>query len=522
MLIFTAVCKQLYCVVYNAQFACFIPTTNIPVLKLIAIIFLLLSGTSACAQKNIDNTLDNLQQLPKKYLTGINKKVSQYTSRITTKTEKTLTKLSRWENRIKGLLQKASPETAERLFGNNQLTFTSLLQQLKQGENILLQYQAPYNKYTDDVTTSLKYLAQQKEYLDSGIIKKVSNTKLKMEQLATEEDKAAAMQQFIKERKRELIEQAFKQLGKSRYLTKINKEAYYYTATLKNYKELFNDSKKAEETAKNILNKIPAFTKFTQQNSMLASLFGSGGGQFPPSGGGGGSLAGLQTRASVQSLIQDRIASGGPNAQQAFSDNIAAAKNEISKLKDKLLNSVPGAGNGEGPIPDFKPRMEKTKTFAQRIEYGFNLQFDKTNNLLPAATNLGLSIGYKINSKSIAGIGFNCRLGMGSIQHIKFTHEGIGLRTFIDWKLPPLLGKVGSGFFISGGYELNYNAHFENVASLKNYDSWQRSALLGLTKKFNVKTKWFKATNIQLLYDFLSEQHLPKSQPVVFRVGYNF
>jgi hypothetical protein len=457
-----------------------------PVLKLIAIVFLLLSGSIACAQKNIDSTLDNLQQLPKKYLSSINKKVNQYTSRITGNTEKTLTKLSRWENKIKGLLQKASPETAERLFGNNQLTFTSLLQQLKQGENILLQYQAPCNKYTDDVTTSLKYLAQQKEYLDTSIIKKVRTTKTKMERLATEEDKAAAMQQFIRERKRQLVEQAFKQLGKSKYLIKINKEAYYYAATLKNYKELFNDSKKAEETAKNILNKIPAFTKFTQQNSMLASLFGSGTPSGDGGGGGGASLAGLQTRASVQALIQDRIASGGPNAQQAFSDNIAAAKNEISKLKDKLLNAVPGAGNGEGPIPDFKPRIEKTKTFAQRIEYGFNLQFDKTNNLLPAATNLGLSIGYKINSKLIVGVGASYRLGMGSIQHIKFTHEGIGLRTFIDWKLPPLLGKVGSGFFISGGYELNHNTHFENAAALKNYDLWQRSALLGLTKKINV------------------------------------
>jgi hypothetical protein len=344
-----------------------------------------------------------------------------------------------------------------------------------------------------------------------------------MEQLATEEDKAAAMQQFIKERKRELIEQAFKQLGKSKYLTKINKEAYYYTATLKNYKELFSDSKKAEETAKNILNKIPAFTKFTQQNSMLASLFGSGGGQVPPSGGGGGSLAGLQTRASVQALIQDRIASGGPNAQQAFSDNIAAAKNEISKLKDKLLNSVSGAGNGEGPIPDFKPKnMQQTKTFAQRIEYNFNLQFTKSTGLLPGASDIGFGIGYKLNDVSILGLGFSYRLGMGSIQHIKFTHEGVGVRTFIDWKLPPLLGKMGSGLFISGGYELNHNAHFENVAALKNYDSWQRAALLGLTKKINIKTRWFKATNIQLLYDFFSEQHLPKSQALVFRMGYSF
>lgn len=461
------------------------------------------------AQKRIDSTLDNLQQLPKKYLGDIDKKVNQYANRITNKTEKTLTKLSRWENKIKGLLQKTSPETAERLFGNNQPTFTSLLQQVEQGEQIVLQYQAPYNKYRDDITTSLKYLAQQKEQLNSGYIKKISTTSNKMQQLAKEEDKVEAMQQFIKERKKQLIEQAFQQIGKSKYLTKINKEAYYYAETLKNYKELFSDSKKAEQTAKTILNKIPAFQKFMQQNSQLASLFGQ-----PGDAASTANLAGLQTRASIQSIIQDRIGSGGPNAQQAFSDNIAAAKNEISKLKDKLLNSSAGAGNGEGPIPDFKPKMEKTKTFSQRIEYGFNLQFDKTNNLLPAATNIGLSIGYKINTKSVVGIGASYKLGMGNIQRIHFSHQGIGLRSFIDWKLK-------KQFFVSGGYELNHNEAFQNFGQLKNYPAWQRSALIGLIKKMNIKTKLFKGTNIQLLYDFLSHQHLPVSQPVVFRMGYN-
>lgn len=482
-----------------------------PKLPLINIIFLFFMSVNVCAQK-ADSTLDELQQIPANYITGIDKKITQYTNRITTKTEKTLTKLSRWENKIKGLLQKASPETAERLFGNNQLTFTTLLQQFNNGEDMLQQYQAPYNKYRDNLTSSLKYIAEQKEQLDRGIIKKVLATKSNMQQLSTEEDKAAVLQQFIKERKKQLIEQAFLQIGKSKYFLKINKEAYYYAETLKNYKELFSDSKKAEETAKNILSKIPAFQKFVQQNSQLAALFGQVGG----SGVTGAGLGGLQTRASIQALVQDRIASGGPNAQQAFSDNITAAKEEINKLKEKLMNAGGGSSaNTDEALTTFKPNMQKTKTFSQRMEYGFNLQFTKSNNVLPGASDIGLSVGFRINDKSVLGVGASYKLGIGNIQHINFTHEGVGLRSFIEWRLKKQL-------FISGGYELNHNASFKNFTQLKNYEAWQGSALLGLTKKINIKTKWFKAANLSLLYDFLSRQHLPVSQPVLFRVGYSF
>jgi hypothetical protein len=478
-------------------------------LPFIVLTFFLLSGATSQAQK-ADSTIDNLQQIPIKYITSIDKKASQYTSRIASKTEKTLTKLSRWETKIKNLLQKTSPETADRLFGNSQLTFSSLLQQLKKGEALALQYKAPYSKYRDDVTTSFKYLHQQKEQLDSNVIRKVKNAGDKMQQVATEEDNSAAMQEFIKDRKKQLIEQTFSQIGSSKYLVKINKEAYYYGEALRNYKELFSDSKKAEDLAKTILNKIPAFQRFIQQNSQLATMF-----RLPGNGlASMASLAGLQTRASIQSIIQDRIASGGPNAQEQISQNLQAAQAEMTKLKDKLMNATRVGGSAGGELPDFKPNAQRSKTFGQRMDYGFNLQFDRTNNLLPAATNLGLSVGYKINDKSVVGIGASYKLGMGTIDRIRFSHQGIGLRSFIDWKLKKQI-------FVGGGYELNHNAQFRNIAQLKTYDAWQRSALLGITKKMKVKTKLFKATNIQLLYDFLSSTHLPVSQPVIFRMGYS-
>ncbi len=87
-------------------------------------IVLFLWSAPAYAQHS-DSTLFNLQKIPTKYINGIDRKINQYSNRISSKTEKTLTRLSRWENKIQVLLQKVNPETANRLFGNNQLTFLS-------------------------------------------------------------------------------------------------------------------------------------------------------------------------------------------------------------------------------------------------------------------------------------------------------------------------------------------------------------------------------------------------------------
>ena len=311
-----------------------------------------------------------------------------------------------------------------------------------------------------------------------------------------------ALEAFIKERKKQLIDGSIQYIGKSKYLQKIDKESYYYIETLKNYKQLFSEPKKAEELALKILNKIPAFTKFLQQNSQLASMF-----RMPGSTIDAQSLAGLQTRSSVNSLIQDRISAAGPNAQAQITQNIQQAQQQLQQLQDKLLQS--GKSSSTDELPNFKPNEQKTKTFKQRIELGSNFQFGKSNSFLPATANIGVSVGYKLNDKSIIGLGASYKLGLGSIQRISITHQGIGLRSFVDWK-------VKKEFFISGGYEMNYQAQFNS------YDNWQQSGLIGLSKKINIKTKWFKGTKLQLLYDVLYRTHVPVSQPVVFRVGYEF
>ena len=377
-----------------------------------------------------------------------------------------------------------------------------MLEQLKQGEAFALSYQAQYNKYTDDITTSLKYIAQQKEQLDSGFIKKATAAHKKMKALASEEDKSEALQQFIKERKKQLISQAVTHIGKSKYLVKINKEAFYYAETLKNYKEIFSDSKKAEETVKNILNRIPAFQQFIRQNSMLSGLF-----DIP--GQNAVLQPGMQTRAGVEQLIQGSLSAMGANAKEMMSKNLQAAHTQLNDLQNKLAN---GYSNGE--MPDFKIDETKTKTFKQLLEYGFNIQFSKSNGIIPSATEIAVSIGFKPNNKSLLGFAVSYKLGMGSIDNIRFSNEGIGLRSFLDWKLKKQL-------FITGGFEMNYYEHFKDLAFLKDNAVWQQAALLGITKKFKIKTKLTKGTTVAVLYDFLSNKHIPVSQPVIFRIGYS-
>lgn len=460
-------------------------------------------------EAQIDSTLESLQKIPAKYLSKIENKIDRYSNRLTTKTEKTLSKLSRWEDKIKSILEQVSPEAATKLFGNNQMTFGSLLKKLQEGKAIANGYRAQYNGYRDKLTTSLKYLEQQKDKLNKNIIKPVQDARKRLAGLEEDVSNTEAVEKFIKERKKQLINEAVKYIGKSKYLTKIDKEAYYYVETLRNYKELFSDKKKAEQLAVKILNRIPAFQKFAQQNSMLASLFRvpSGGGYDPQD------LVGLQTRESINALVQDRIASGGPNASQVFSQNMQRAQAELTQLKNRI--SKAGGNSSDANIPGFKPNTQKSKTFLQRLECGSNLQFAKNNSLVPTTADIALSVGYKLNDKSIVGIGLSYKMGYGSLRRLSISHQGVGIRSFIDWKLK-------KQFFVSGGFEMNYNAQFKKLAQLQSFNDWQQSGLIGITRKMNIKTKFFKGTNVQLLYDMLYRQHMPVSQPFLFRVGYSF
>ncbi|MBS1511480.1 MAG: hypothetical protein JST86_11605 [Bacteroidetes bacterium] len=472
---------------------------------------------SATAQKDsllreaakVDSSLQSLQHIPVKYIKQADAKVGQYTKRITSKTEQTLTKLAKWEGKIKSLLEKASPETAQRLFGNNQLTFAAALEKYKKGEAIIADKRAQYDAYTDKLTTSLAYLDEQKENIDAKLVEPVKKAKEKADALQEQQAQTDAVVTFIKERRKLLVEQSIKYIGNSKYLEKITSENYYLVQTLKNYKELFHDAKKAEQTALQILQHIKGFNTFFQQNSMLSQLFGGGSGQ-----GGGATLTGLQTRASVNNLIQSQIASAGPSAAAQIRQNMLDAQAQLNALKDKVMKAGGTSPDADLPAPK-KYDATKTKTILQRIHLGSDISFVKDNNQMPTVANVALSANYQLSSKKEFSIGTAYKAGLGSINRIAFSNQGVGFRSSFSLQMK-------KSFWATGGWEANYNAGFKNIAALQNYDVWTQSAMMGVEKRLNIKTKLTKGTKFVLLYDALAHQAVPTRQPFVFRVGYNF
>ncbi len=466
-------------------------------------------------------TIPTITEVPLRFLKNTNDKIDKYSNRLNSKTEKTLSKLSNWEEKIKKILLRTSPQTAAELFGEGKQTFASMLAKVKEGKSLVEDNRKKYDQYRDQLSTNIKYLETQREKLDKKYLKPLTIAKQKITELDKTVSEAETTEALIKERKKELLTQAYKVLRKNKYISKMQQECLAYKETLQNYKEIFNEPGKAEQKALELLGKISAVQEFVKNNSMLASLFGN-----PNAGASTASLAGLQTRASVNSLISNRIAAGGANAAGQISANMQAAQAELTKLKDKILKA--GAGNasstieGEDGLPSFRKKELKSKTFKQRIELSSNFQFGRPNRLVPSQADVAMSLGYKISNSNIVGVGLAYKLNYGSINNFYVQHGGVGVRSFIDWKLK-------KQFFISGGYEINHNQAFKRFGDLRNAngtigigDQWQSSGLLGLTKKVNMKTKWVKGTKLQLLYDMLYNTHVTPTQKFLLRVGYDF
>ena len=119
------------------------------------ILLLLLTSSLICLAQ-LDSTLTALQEIPGKYLSSVESKIDKYRTRITGKTEKTLSKLARWESKIKDLLEKVSPETTQKLFGEGKMTFSSALARLREGKSVIEGYRAQYNAYRDKLNTSFR------------------------------------------------------------------------------------------------------------------------------------------------------------------------------------------------------------------------------------------------------------------------------------------------------------------------------------------------------------------------------
>lgn len=448
---------------------------------------------------------------PQKYFEAVSNKAETFNHKVDKYTEKTLDKVLKHEKKMYSKLKKTDSILAKRVFAYAIDSLERIKSSIgKKTAGIRKLLAKGHFPYLDSLNKSTAFFEKYKDaFQQAGNIK--AGLSQYMDQLEHVEDKLQSIdniQTFLDDQKRILEDhlKAFPEL--SGYIRKISKEAYYYKAQVEEYKSVFSDPDKWEKTLVKVLQRMPAFQSFMEKFTAGGLTSGGGGVTMPSFASSSPPIYGIPSRQMVQQAIQANFNGTVPDISSMVSHQVGDAQAMMDQLQQKLNN----LGIAGKEMPDFTPNTQKVKSFQKRLEYGADLQFGKAAYMFPSTANIGLQLGYKLNDKSSIGIGAAYKLGMGSgWKNIRFSHEGIALRSFIDWKLK-------GSFYIRGGSEWNYNSSFKNIEQLKSSPLWQQSALLGLSKKYKIAKKI--NGSLQLMYDFLYKEHIPNTQAFIFRVGY--
>ena len=388
-------------------------------------------------------------------------------------------------------LAKIDPSVAQRVFTDS---IGRLASQFKNRVTC----KVPGNGYLDTTQLSIQYLKN----LGGSHQADVNNALNNIESLQGKLEQTEKIKEYLNDRRKQLQDELSQYAGFTKYLQKLNKDAYYYREQLSEYKATFEDRDKVVSKTIELLKKVPAYNDFIARNSQLANLFNLGINYNAVR-----SLEGLQLRSQVQDILQTRIGTA-PNGMSAVSEQLNQARDRMNDLKTKFPNL-----DNAAEMPQFKPNPMKTKRWFDRLEPGGNIQFQKTNYYFPALAELAAQLAYGIHKNGSIGIGISYRLGMGEgWNKIKFSQQGIGLRSFLDWKLK-------GTFYINGGFEMNKTANLLNDQTLRNWNGWKSSALIGINRKQKVGPKL--KLNTMILYDFLATSQ-PQTDKIKIRIGYTY
>jgi hypothetical protein len=443
-----------------------------------------------------------------KYLDRVSDKANSFNSSAEKYTRKTLARLIKQEEKMRRKVMKADTALAKSLFNYaiDSLKKFQLLLKIKNDVAGKIPG-GKYFAYLDSVKLSLQFLEKTNALSSSAnaLQQKLSNSTGVVNDIEANVENIRKLKEFISLRKESLGDKLKQYPQYSKYLRSISKEAYYLGEKVNELQNIISSPTGIENAVAGLLREIPEFKTFIRENSQLSGLFSMTGFSSMPSAG-MPVVNGIPSRSALQQSIQANAPAMANNFNRLVSQQMGAA---VQQARNRI-----NALNGEQEMPDYKTNSQKVKSFKKRLEYGFDLQFSKSNYVIPSSSDISMLVGYKLNDKSSIGVSGVYRLGMGTgWNNIRFSHMGVGFRSYINWKLK-------GSFYMQGGSEWNYNSAFKNIEELKGSSLWQQSALVGIAKKYKVSKKL--KGNVQVMYDFLHTQHVPVTQPVIFRFGCNF
>lgn len=477
------------------------------------LVFLHIASTGLGASLNPTISInDSVLQVSNKVVADLNKRYCAASEDLQKQSVKALRRMQKYEADIKQVILKKNSSKAALLFGQAAKRYAFLqtaLNNSNDGKQVFSP--ATYIPGADSMSNALRFLAEKKNINAPSQIQVLNNAAGNLGALQNKLQMGGDISAYMAQRQ-SLLKAYLSNMGVGKQLLSMNKTIFYYQQQLAGWKALVNDRDKLSGMVMDAVKQSPGFSTYMSQHSYLAGLF-------PGSANAGTAqaLTGLQTQSDVQSQVQhkygkDAALPAGNASSGSSTINPLSAENQFEQFKTKLTN-LGITSSPDAVMPDFTPNGQKNKSIFKRLEYGFNIQNQQGTFLLPAMSDLALTLGYKINDKVVVGIGASGKIGWGeNIGNIHVSSQGLGLRSFADIKIK---GRI----WLTGAWEYNYYQAFSKLADIPGLNIWQRSALLGITQKYSIGKK---NADVQLLYDFLAAQQVPRLSGLKFRIGYTF
>jgi hypothetical protein len=507
---------------------------------------LCLAVTASFAQSG-DSVVNKVTSFPMRLFGHIQSKTASLNQQLSQQTQKYLQKLQQQEQRLQKKIFSIDSNAAKKLFANSSQQYATLLQRLQTDTGSNHQkVTGTYQPHMDSLQTALSFLQKNQSALNqpAGAVTSLTGgsaasltTKVganlppeaqaklqasisQLQALQAKMQDAAQIKGYMAQRKQQIGQYITQHASLQNVLGKpyaqMQQNMYYYSTQVKAYQNMASSPDAIEQKALAMLSRLPAFQGYMKTNSQLSSLF-----SLPGSSSGPQILTGLQTRNQISESVKSQLtaaASGTTNnnssASAAAPSGLESAQSQLASYKAKL--SQLGGGGSEIDAPNFRPNQEKTKTFLNRIIYGIDFQTTPSTYFFPGMTSVGVSLGYRLGKGNDIGVGAAMKIGWGTgFNHIAVTGQGVGLRSFVDIALK-------GSFSLTAGYEYNYTAPFTEYQQLRQIQYWTKSCLIGISKTISTKSRLLKQTKLSLLWDFLSYQNVPQTEPLIFRVGYSF
>lgn len=487
------------------------------------VVWLCLASTVSFAQ-SIDSINSKSVNFPSRVFGRIQSRMAGINQQLNTRSQRYLQQMAQREAKMKQRLSAVDSTGASKLFGNSEQQYSTLAQKLTTDTGSSHQsIHGQYQPYTDTLQGAMTFFQQHPRLLASSgseqgplsseVQAKLQGASSQLQAVQAKMQDAGAIQAYVQQRRQIIGDYISQHAGTAAILGKqyaaLKQAQFYYGQQIQAYREMVSNPAALEQKAIALLSRTAAFQQFMSTHSQLSGLL-----HLPGNYGSAQAVQGLQNKDQVAQLIQGKASAGGAAGVSALQSSVESAQAHLDGFKDKVNKW--GAGSSDISAPDFQPQKEKTKTFFGRLQYGFNFQSTHNSYYYPDVLALGVSVGYKLGNDNVIGIGGSYNMGLGNgINHIAITSNGLSVRSFLTIKIKGTLSA-------SGNFEYNYSTPFTNYQQLKQLQNWSKSGLIGLQKTISTKSKFLKQTSLSLLWDFLSYSQQPKTQPFIFRVGYNF